>query len=83
MSLINFIKKDNSLRKLLESFGQLALAHETGQLTKGASVKILVDNFGDEATLPTPKSSIRKTAQEDFVELYDEVFSNDSPLSDH
>jgi len=62
---------------------QLALAHETGQLTKGASVKILVDNFGDEATLPKLKLSIRKTAQEDFVELYDEVFSNDSPLSDH
>jgi len=42
---------------------QLALAHETGQLTKGASVKILVDNFGDEATLPKLKLSIRKTAQ--------------------
>ena len=50
---------------------------------KGASVKILVDNFGDEKTLPKLKLSIRKTAQEDFVELYDEVFSNDSPLSDH
>ena len=42
-----------------------------------------MDNFGDEATLPKLKLSIRKTAQEDFVELYDEVFSNDSPLSDH
>ena len=42
-----------------------------------------MDNFGDEATLPKLKLSIRKTAQEDFIELYDEVFSNDSPLSDH
>jgi len=61
---------------------QLALAHETGKLTKGASVKILVDNFGDESTLPKLKLSIRKTAQEDFVDLY-EVLSNESPLSDH
>ena len=59
---------------------QLALAHETGQLTKGASVKILIDNFGDETTLPRLKLSIRKTAQEDFVDLY-EVLSNDSLLN--
>jgi len=60
---------------------QLALAHETGKLVKGASVKILVDNFGDETTLPRLKLSIRKNAQEDFVDLY-EALSNDSPLND-
>lgn len=59
---------------------QLALAHESGQLSKGATVRIIVDNFGDENTMPKLKLSIRKTAQEDFVDLY-EPLSNASPLS--
>ena len=46
-----------------------------------ALFKILVDNFGDETTLPRLKLSIRKNAQEDFVDLY-EALSNDSPLND-
>jgi len=58
---------------------QLALAHETGQLTKGSTVRLLVDNFGDENTLPRLKLSIRKTAKEDFVDLNDPL-SNASPL---
>lgn len=57
---------------------QLALAHESGQLSKGATVRILVDNFGDE--LPKLKLSIRKTASEDFVDLY-EPLSNANPLN--
>ena len=40
-----------------------------------------MDNFGDESTLPRLKLSIRKNAQEDFVDLY-EALSNDSPLND-
>ena len=47
----------------------LASADEKGLLTKGTSVKVHVDNFGDEATLPKLKLSIRKTNQEDFVEI--------------
>jgi len=58
---------------------QLALAHETGQLTKGSTVRILIDNFSDENSTPKLKLSIRKTAKEDFVEL-NEPLSNISPL---
>merc|ERR1712080_727903 len=62
---------------------QLALAHETGQLAKGSTVRIFVaDNFesDEECNLPKLKLSIRKTAQEDFVDL-NEPLSNASPLS--
>ena len=58
---------------------QLALAHETGQLTKGSTVRILIDNFSDENSTPKLKLSIRKTAKEAFVEL-NEPLSNISPL---
>ena len=45
----------------------------------GSTVRLLVDNFGDENTLPRLKLSIRKTAKEDFVDLNDPL-SNASPL---
>jgi ATP-dependent Clp protease ATP-binding subunit ClpB len=59
---------------------QLALAHETGQLAKGSTVRLLVDNFGDENATPRLKLSIRKTPKEDFVDL-NEPLSNASPLN--
>ena len=59
---------------------QLALAHENGQLTKGSTVKLLMDNFGDENSTPKLKMSIRKTSKEDFVDL-NEPLSNTSPLN--
>ena len=45
----------------------------------GSTVRLLVDNFGDENTLPRLKLSIRKTAKEDFVDLNDPL-SIASPL---
>ncbi len=59
---------------------QLALAHENAQLVTGSTVRLLVDNFGDENVSPKLKLSIRKLGHKDFVDL-SEPLSNASPLS--
>ena len=60
---------------------QLALAHENGQLAKGSTVRLLVDdNFGDGESNPKLRLRIRKNVEEDFEDLQ-EPLSNTAPLS--
>ena len=59
---------------------QLALAHENGQLTKGSTVRLLVDNFASDTTDPKLRLRIRKTEEEDYEDLQ-EPLSNTAPLS--
>ena len=59
---------------------QLALAHETDQLTRGSKVRLTVVNFESEDHEPTLRMTIKKSDKEDFVDLA-EPFSNQSPLS--
>lgn len=59
---------------------QLALAHETDQLTKGSKVRLTVIDFESNDHEPTLKMTIKKSENTDFVDLA-EPFSNQSPLS--
>jgi len=60
---------------------QLALAHENGQLAKGSTVRLLVDdNFGDGESNPKLRLRIRKNVEEDFEDLQ-EPLANTAPLS--
>ena len=59
---------------------QLALAHETDQLTNGSKIQLSVVNFESEEHEPVLKMTIKKSDKDDFVDL-SEPFSNQSPLS--
>jgi len=59
---------------------QLALAHETDQLTRGSKVRMSVVDFESQNKEPVLKLTIKKSDKDEFVDLA-EPFSNQSPLS--